>query len=100
MDFLRNYHPDGPHARVIISYDSNGSEPDGGHAVTFMRVEGDRVFFRNPWGATDLPVGTTQRDGSRVEAPATGLYSFSMEELRGRISGLTVPAEFRPPLPY
>jgi hypothetical protein len=78
-----------PNAPVLLSYDTNGSEPDGGHAVTFVRVEGDRVFFRNPWGPNNLAPGATQRDGSRVEDPATGLYSFSMEELRARISGLT-----------
>lgn len=95
LDFLRNYRPDGPNAPVLISFDMNGDAPGGGHAVTFERMEGDRVFFRNPWGRTQDARGTEVPFGARVEDPATGLYSFSLEQFRERVYGLTVPEEAR-----
>jgi hypothetical protein len=94
LNFLRNYRPDGPNAPVLISFDTNGAaEAGGGHAVTFVRMEGDRVFFRNPWGEADAAAGTETNFGARVEDQATGLYSFSLEQFRERVYGLTVPAE-------
>ncbi|RKG72830.1 hypothetical protein D7W79_27230 [Corallococcus exercitus] len=94
LDFLRKYQPKGPNDPVLISFDTNGAAVEGGgHAVTFVKVEGDRVFFRNPWGPTADPKGTEEDFGARVEKGSTGLYSFSLEQFRERVYALTVPSE-------
>ncbi|MDC0713766.1 hypothetical protein POL68_35190 [Stigmatella sp. ncwal1] len=96
MEFLRNYQPAGPNTPVLISYDTTPGIVGGDHAVNFVRVEGDRVFFRNPWGPEYfLKAGDIQHDQSRVEDPKTGLYSFTIEQLRTLMWDLTVPEEAR-----
>jgi hypothetical protein len=95
LNFLRNYRPDGPNAPVLITFDTDLNSPDGAHAVTFVRMEGDRIFFRNPWGRANEAAGTEAPLGARVEDPASGLYSFSLEQFRERAFWLTVPEEAR-----
>jgi hypothetical protein len=56
-----------------------------------MRVEGDGVFFRNPWGPTGNPSGTQTSRSFRVEDRETGLYSMTLEEFRQRVYVLAVP---------
>ena len=49
--------------------------------------EGDRVYFRNPNGgqpASNVP-------GARVENPATGLESMSLEDFRKRCDSFSAP---------
>jgi hypothetical protein len=96
LDFLRNHRPDGPNSPVLISFDTNGAEEGGGHAVTFVRMEGDRVFFRNPWGPNgDARTGQEMPFGARMEDTGSGLYSFSLAQFQERVYGLTVPEEAR-----
>ena len=60
-----------------------------GHAVTFDRIEGDRVYFRNPWGGQFLPPGEALDDPPRrMENPMTGLESMSLEDARRLIHGV------------
>lgn len=42
-----------------------GEDKRQGHAVVVTRVENGRVYFRNPWGPTSDPVGTTYSDPPR-----------------------------------
>ncbi|NOK38390.1 hypothetical protein HMI49_34855 [Corallococcus exercitus] len=93
LDFLRKYQPKGPNDPVLIAFFTSPDAQAGAHAVTFVKVEGDRVFFRNPWGPTADPKGTEEEFGARVEKGSTGLYSFSLEQFRERVYALTVPSE-------
>lgn len=55
----------------------------GGHEVTFDRLEGDRVYFRNPWGGRFVPPGETLGDPPRrLEDPFTGMESMSVADAR------------------
>ena len=54
---------------------------NGGHAVVVEKIENGRVYFRNPWGPTSDPQGTTYNDPSRrLEDGATRLESMSVED--------------------
>lgn len=54
-----------------------------GHAVTFERIEGDRIYFRNPWGGQFLPPGETLGNPPRrMENPMNGIESMSLEDAR------------------
>ena len=49
----------------------------GGHAVAVVKIEGDRLFFRNPWGETTLAAGKVRKPpGSTIEDPKTGVESI------------------------
>jgi hypothetical protein len=48
------------------------------HSLVVTKIEGGRVFFRNPWG----PQRISQRSG-RVEDAKLALYSMTVDELAG-----------------
>lgn len=55
----------------------------GGHAVTLQKIEGDRVYFRNPWGSSSDKVGTTySKPNRRLEDPANGIESMSLKDFK------------------
>jgi len=60
-----------------------GKDKKGGHAVVCTRVENGRVYFRNPWGPTSDPVGTTYSDPPRrLENGATREESMSEADFK------------------
>lgn len=66
---------------------------DGGHAVTFTKIEGDRVYFRNPWGATGDAKGTTYDHPPRqLEDPATRLESMSLKDFEKVFKRVFIPS--------
>jgi hypothetical protein len=66
---------------------------DGGHAVTFTKIEGDRVYFRNPWGATGDAKGTAyDHPPRRLEDPATRLESMSLKDFEKVFKRAFLPA--------
>ena len=52
--------------------------------VTFDRIEGGRLYYRNPWGKTTLKKGASRNPpGSRVE-DANGLESIAKADFQKR----------------
>jgi hypothetical protein len=65
---------------------------DGAHAVTFEKIENGRVYFRNPWGPTGAPEGTTyDNPPRRLEDGATRLESMSMEDFQKVFHRVFIP---------
>ena len=93
LDFLRNYQPRGPNSPVLLNLFTQANR-QGAHAVDFVRVEGDRVFFRNPWGPQG-EVGQDAFPGARVENPRTGLNSISIAQFQQLVYQVIVPEEAR-----
>jgi hypothetical protein len=91
LDVLRRYPTDGSQPPLMLSLKLDFVEAN--HVVIFEKVEGDRVFYRNPWGPSDLPAGAPMDEGGRVEDPAQGLESMSFDELRRRLKGTHIPRE-------
>lgn len=69
-------------AVVALNWSNNGA---GGHMVTFSHVDGDRVYFRNPWGNVTKDAPGTLRDppGSIVEDDV-GLESMARADFMSR----------------
>ncbi|MCO6429754.1 MAG: hypothetical protein J5J00_02755 [Deltaproteobacteria bacterium] len=64
----------------------------GSHRVDLIKVEGDRVYFRNLHGPTDLANGTDLvNPPRRVEDAAKGIESMTRSEFEGRLQGILVP---------
>jgi hypothetical protein len=65
---------------------------NGGHAVTFVKIENDRVYFRNPWGPTGDAKGTTyESPPRRLEDPDTRLESMSLEDFKKAFKRVYLP---------
>ncbi len=61
------------------------ASPKGGdlHAVVVTRVEGDRVFLRNPWGVHGDPPGTVYANSPRrMEDPSIDEESMSVRDFQ------------------
>ncbi len=54
------------------------------HEVAFDRIEGDRVYFRNPWGGRFVPSGAEMKGppNRRLDDAFTGMESMSLEEAK------------------
>jgi hypothetical protein len=57
-------------------------DTSAGHDVVIEKLENDRIYFRNPWGARDQPNGTVlfKTPDCRLEDNKTGLESMSCED--------------------
>ncbi|HVG58281.1 MAG TPA: hypothetical protein VNA24_06975 [Hyalangium sp.] len=65
---------------------------NGGHAVTFVKIEGDRVYFRNPWGPTNDAKGTTyENPPRRLEDPDTRMESMSLKDFKKAFKRVYLP---------
>ncbi len=56
-----------------------------GHAVSFVKVENGRVYFRNPDANAS---GKSNVPGARVEDPAAGIDSMSIEDFKKRCNNI------------
>lgn len=99
LSFLREYQTRAGNPPVLLGININPKLPGWadvkgdtldpkfkaeGHAVTFLRMEGDRIFFRNPWGSSTKREGSIEPGVGRLEDPITGTYSMSVEEFTQR----------------
>ena len=57
-----------------------------GHAVSFVKVENGRVYFRNPDANASLKSNVP---GARVEDPAQGIDSMSVEDFKKRCNNIS-----------
>jgi hypothetical protein len=70
----------------------------GVHAVVAEKVENERVYFRNPWGPSVDPAGTTYTTPPRrMEDPTVGLESMSVADFKNLIANLFIPEQALPP---
>lgn len=58
-----------------------------GHACAFVKVEGDRVYFRNP-----DPGPTSRVPGARIENEKSGLQSMSVEDFKKHCDSVAASA--------
>jgi hypothetical protein len=61
-----------------LSWDDNS-----GHAVQILKIENDRVYFRNPWGGSHYASGVGHGQSGpqrRVEDGANGIESISTSD--------------------
>ncbi|MHB8876537.1 MAG: hypothetical protein ACYC8T_22810 [Myxococcaceae bacterium] len=89
LGFLAQYDTSTHGAPVLLDLALPGM--DLLHIVTFDHVEDGRVYFRNPWGPSGDPQGTEGASG-RLEDPATGLYSMSVEDFQKILKGTHLPS--------
>ena len=82
----------------IMIYMSWGAPPNqGGHAVLAMRIDGGRLFFKNPQYAGSAPPSYAIKGGNNVnpprryEDPQQSLESMTMSDLASWIWGYLLP---------
>ena len=76
-------------APTMLDWRGEGDKTHAEHMVLVLRIEGDRVVYRNPWGNTGVPGTALSGDSSperRLEASG-GIESMSLSEFRKRLQG-------------
>lgn len=99
IDFLEKYDPMGKaNTPITLNLYLAPDNPDGlhsAHAMTFIKAENGRVYFRNQWGPDGNPAGTTLSggltDGWRVENPSEAVYSMSYADFEKKIYAINIP---------
>lgn len=77
----------GQQTQVAVQWGSLGP-----HAVVAEKVENDRVYFRNPWGPSVDPAGTSYTTPPRrMEDPSVGLESMSVEDFKNLVAHVFIP---------
>ena len=72
-------------AVLALKWSNDGASA---HAVTFDRIEGDRVYFRNPWGREFKANGSEQMPPPRrTEESFSGLESMSLADAEKHFFG-------------
>lgn len=89
---LESHVKKGQQVPIGMDWRSKGEWRPAGHEVLVTKIEQDRVYFRNPWGAWDTPGTVT--DGTegpvrRIE-DNNGLESMPADEFRRRLRGIAV----------
>jgi len=65
---------------------------DGGHAVVVEKLKNGRVYFRNPWGAQQIPNGTLlQNPPRRMENNKIGLESMTLVAFKEHVRSCLIP---------
>ncbi|MFZ5438766.1 MAG: hypothetical protein ACOZQL_02095 [Myxococcota bacterium] len=92
LEFLQQYDTTKNGAPVLLDLALPNMGGDLVHIVTFDHIENGRVYFRNPWGPSNSPVGTESNSG-RLEDPQSGLYSMPVDQVKDILSGIHLPAD-------
>ncbi|MEB3186936.1 MAG: hypothetical protein VKP72_05800 [bacterium] len=80
-------------APVMLDWRGQGEKTHSEHMVLVLKIEGNRVIFRNPWGNTGLTGSTTNGKSSpvRTREASGGIESLSLEDFRKRLQGFIRP---------
>lgn len=89
---LEGYVKKGQQVPVGVDWRAAGEWRPAGHELLVTKIEGGRVYFRNPWGNYDNPGTVTDgKDGPvrRIE-DGNGMESMTVDEFRHRLKGIAV----------
>ncbi len=89
---LESYVKKGQEVPIGMDWRGSGEWKPSGHEVLVTKIEGGRVYFRNPWGNYDAPGTVTDGKGSPVRRieDDKGLESMTVDEFRKRLKGIAV----------
>ena len=80
--------------RTLVSEGSSAQKIDENHFVLVVKVEADKVFFRNLHGPSSLPKGTILTNPPRIlEDPKLGIESMAYNEIANRLLAVFRPQE-------
>jgi hypothetical protein len=64
---------------------------DGRHRILVTKVEGDRVYFRNPWGHRDQDKRGARMPGVDHRVGDNGIESIPVKDFQQRMASVLVP---------
>ena len=67
-----------------------GEDKSGGHAVIGVKVENERVYFRNPWGGSGTDGDLKSNPPRRIEDSTTGLESMTVADFKKWVRGALI----------
>ena len=67
-----------------------GEDKSGGHAVVGVKVENERVYFRNPWGGSGADGDLKSNPPRRIEDSTTGLESMTVADFKKWVRGALI----------
>lgn len=90
MKSLKNALAEGQMVPVSLDWRGSTEKKRSGHEILVLKIEQDRVYYRNPWGQTHSP--GTETDGKtspkrRIE-DRSGVESMALSEFQWRLDGI------------